>query len=99
MTRAKFVCTGADEAGTATLTAVVGGSEENDEFFQYTPCGEISLNVNNDNVKFVPGQEYYVDFTEVPKAVNDAESGAPDRPADDSDADGEPEGDPGSGDE
>ena len=64
MTRAKFVCSKSDEGGQIVLEAVVGGSEENDKFFEATPTGSISLCVLNKNVTFEEGKEYYVDFTE-----------------------------------
>ena len=47
---------------------VVGGSEENDEFFKTTPGGEIKLHVKNEGVKFEVGKFYYIDFTEVAEA-------------------------------
>ena len=45
-----------------TLTAVVCGSEENKEFWKYTPAGKIEIQISNPEVVFEPG-EYYVDFT------------------------------------
>lgn len=48
-----------------TLQPVVGGSPENDKFYEATPCGEIKLGTINDAAaKFFPlGGEVYVDFT------------------------------------
>lgn len=47
------------------LEPVTIGSEENAAFYRYTPGGKIELNtVNADAAKqFIPGKEYYVDFT------------------------------------
>jgi hypothetical protein len=44
---------------------VYSGSEENKQFFKYTPGGQISLNVVNPPVadRFEDGKEYYVDFS------------------------------------
>lgn len=51
---------------TVVLQAVTNGSEENNEFWKWTPSGKIELNcINDDAVKqFEPGKEYYVDFTQ-----------------------------------
>ena len=67
MTRAKFECVEVIEGGEGTqvkLTPVVGGSEENEKFFKYTPFGKIELGILNPDVVFVEGKQYYVDFTE-----------------------------------
>lgn len=47
------------------LSPVVGGSEENDVFYKYTPAGKIGLSTINKEAaaQFVVGQEMYVDFT------------------------------------
>ncbi len=67
--RAKFFV-GANEANSEgnhniTLHAVTSGSEENKEFFKYTPGGSISLSVVNAETakQFEVGKEMYVDFT------------------------------------
>lgn len=45
------------------LLPVVGGSEENEEFFKSTPSGSIELYLASDaDAKFELG-EYYVEFT------------------------------------
>jgi len=51
------------------LQAVVGGSEENNKFFKYTPSGNIKLNTVNPNVAdiMIPGTEFYVDFVKAEK--------------------------------
>lgn len=67
--RAKFKCLFKDpgESGSVTLEAVIDGSEENKEFFSYTPSGRIQIGTVNPEAfkQFAPGQEYYVDFTPV----------------------------------
>lgn len=68
MTRAKFNCqavTHTAEGQEVVLTPVVGGSDENESFFKWTPFGEIKMGIVNPNVNFTPGKDYYVDFTEV----------------------------------
>lgn len=47
------------------LFPVTSGSKENEQFYKWTPGGKIELTtVNKDAGKqFVPGKEYYVDFT------------------------------------
>lgn len=44
---------------------VSSGSEENKQFFKYTPGGQITFNVLNLDVanNFEVGKEYYVDFS------------------------------------
>lgn len=66
-TRAKFKCQSVltTESGrNVTLQPVIGGSEENEKFFSYTPSGSIELGILNPDVKMEVGKEYYVDFTE-----------------------------------
>lgn len=48
-----------------TLTAVYGGSKENESFATATPSGSITFQLNNPALadEFKPGQSYYVDFT------------------------------------
>ena len=50
---------------TASLQPVMGGSEENKEFFKWTPTGSIDLGAMNPVAadQFTPGKEFYVDFT------------------------------------
>jgi len=49
---------------TIYLTAVTGTSEENNDFFKWTPAGQITLSTVNDRAaaEFEVGKEYYVDF-------------------------------------
>lgn len=48
-----------------TLFPVTSGSEENREFFKYTPGGKIELSTVNPEAakQFTPGKEFYIDFT------------------------------------
>lgn len=48
------------------LHAVASGSEENKEFFKWTPSAQISLSTLNPAAaqQFAPGKEFYVDFIE-----------------------------------
>lgn len=50
----------------AQLEAVTTGSAENAEFFKWTPSASIKLSTLNPTAAayFVPGKEFYVDFTE-----------------------------------
>lgn len=41
---------------------VMQGSEENQQFFKWTPAGRLTLNTHNE-VAFEPGKEYYLDIT------------------------------------
>ncbi|AYP28994.1 hypothetical protein AS1_14 [Marinobacter phage AS1] len=57
-----------DESGSrVSLTPVTGGSKENEKFFRFTPFGSIEMGTINKEVakQFVPGDEFYVDFTKV----------------------------------
>ncbi len=47
------------------LWAVTSGSEENKSFALATPCGSVSLSIDNPKAQgfFKKGQEYYVDFS------------------------------------
>ena len=71
--RAKFKCTQVTShesfdktkgpiVHSAELHPVVSGSAENDAFYAATPGGQITLASYVSN-EFVPGQEYFVDFT------------------------------------
>ncbi|MNK80464.1 hypothetical protein D3C87_1001790 [compost metagenome] len=68
--RAKFVVrnnTTNTEGSTVTLDAVIDGSDENKEFFKYTPSGHVSLGLVNPATAeaFTSGKEFYLDFTPV----------------------------------
>ena len=74
MVRAKFTCTAIEDNGakspedkgsTITLLPVTGGSKENDEFYKWTPGGQVLLSTVNESAaaQFEVGKQYYVDFT------------------------------------
>lgn len=69
MVRAKFVVDKISKTRFGSheviLAPVSSGSEENKQFFKWTPGGQISLNVVSDEAvgQFEVGKEYYVDFT------------------------------------
>ena len=68
MVRAKFKCEQVitfESGATVKLHPVHEGSEENEEFYKYTPGGELSLmTINLQAAKqFIPGKEYYIDIT------------------------------------
>lgn len=46
---------------------------ENERYAQATPFGQLTMQVDNPDVTFEPGQEYYLDFN----PVQPAESGEP----------------------
>lgn len=75
MVRAKYTCTSVSKAVNWNLNraeqpflygykfqVVSGNSPENKEFFASTPSGSLELNAVRDDL-FVPGQDYYLDFT------------------------------------
>lgn len=68
LTRLKVKCesvTYTQSGAEIKLLPVTCGSEENSNFFKYTPYGEIRLGIINDNVipHFIPGDEFYIDVT------------------------------------
>ena len=73
MVRAKFKCDSitkyAITGGDVKLSPVIDGSKENKEFYKWTPSGEFILKTVNEDafVQFIPGKEYYIDFTLVEK--------------------------------
>lgn len=56
----------ADGSARINLSAVYGGSPENEKFFKYTPAGTLDFyGVNVEaNAQIEPGKEYYIDITE-----------------------------------
>lgn len=56
-----------DQGGVVQLSPVTNGSDENKEFYRYTPGGHILLNTINQKAldEFEIGDEFYVDFTKV----------------------------------
>lgn len=70
MVRAKFKCNSVGyfpDTCTVSLSPVTNGSDENKEFFKYTPGGNIEMSVVSKATAdmFEPGKEYYVDFSKV----------------------------------
>lgn len=65
-TRAKFVCTEVTSMVQGTkvkLVPVTATNAENTSFFKWTPSGSIEMGIMNPDVEFIPGKEYFVDFT------------------------------------
>ena len=70
MVRAKFQVVSITEfvsGKKVNLTAVNSGSEENKQFFKWTPNAMIELQTVNEEAskQFEIGKEYYVDFSKV----------------------------------
>lgn len=67
--------TGKVSSVTVKLGAVAGSSEgdkeENKKFWQATPSADLTMVINNPAAydQFLPGMQFYVDFTEVPLAI------------------------------
>jgi len=73
MVRAKFKCTAVkatEDGNIISMVPVTGGSKENESFFNYTPFGELEMGIMNPAIKdeFLPGKEYYVDFSPAQQA-------------------------------
>jgi hypothetical protein len=77
MVRAKFVVQSVKTWGYGgreiVATPVTGGPNEipeNQRFHKATPSGQLTMTVDNPPAAevFVPGAEFYLDFTPVPKA-------------------------------
>jgi cystathionine beta-lyase/cystathionine gamma-synthase len=51
--------------GNVKLAAVIGNSEENKEFWKYTPTGTIEMHIDNEEAlkQFEGMGEYHVEFT------------------------------------
>ncbi len=67
-TRAKFECVSVLVSAwskTYEFQPVMGtaGNPENEQFFKTTPGGKLSITIKNENVNFIPGKSYYLDFT------------------------------------
>ncbi len=69
MVRYKFKCTVKsfllNGIGSVELIPVASGSEENQNFFKWTPWGKIEIgSINEEALKqFQPGKEYYIDIS------------------------------------
>ncbi len=73
MVRAKFVVSkyetylnAGEELRSIHLSAVTSGSDENKQFFRWTPSGSIQIGTLNRSAweQFPLGREVYVDFTD-----------------------------------
>lgn len=71
--RARFHCNSVTDNGynkSANLTAVYGKEGENADFAKATPSGSLTITIDKDTKAsefFIPRQEYYLTFEEVPK--------------------------------
>ncbi|UYD38972.1 hypothetical protein [Tolypothrix sp. PCC 7601] len=69
--RAKFIIESVnhhlDKSVSIKSRPVLDGSEENKSFSKYTPYGNLEMKIDNPNAVdfFIPGAEYYLDFTKV----------------------------------
>ena len=66
-TRCKFKCNSVTDYGQSQsidLSPVTGGSDENKDFWKWTPAGSFKIDCVNPEVKFVPNKEYYIDISE-----------------------------------
>jgi len=74
MVRAKFRCTEKSEPSSEgdvsniQLAPIADGSQENIDFFKWTPSGVIQIGTINKAAaaQFEVGKDYYVDFTLAP---------------------------------
>jgi len=71
--RAKFECESVTEFSygnkEAKLRAVHSGSQEDNQFAEATPMGELKIQIDKNAVAkdfLVPGKKYYLDFSEAP---------------------------------
>jgi len=51
----------------AKMTAVIGGSKENEKFFASSPSGSFHVSSTNEDY-FEPGRDYYFDIHEAPRS-------------------------------
>lgn len=72
--RAKFKCNSVEhmEGGykKANFRAVTSGSDENKDFCEATPNGDLSIMISSGRAAqdfFEPGECYYLDFSKAPK--------------------------------
>lgn len=68
MVRAKFRCDSKEQSGDGfylRFSAVTCGSPENDNFFKWTPSGQLGMGTINEAAaaQFEVGKEYFLDFT------------------------------------
>ena len=67
--RAKMKCisiTKTENGSKIKLEPVTNGSPENESFFKWTPYGVCEIGTINEEFseKFLPGKEFYLDFSE-----------------------------------
>lgn len=67
--RAKMKCvsvTKNENGSVIKLEPVTTGSPENEDFFKWTPYGVCEIGTINEKFaeKFIPGKEFYIDFSE-----------------------------------
>lgn len=74
--RAKMQCQSVTDFGTTeqvTLTAVYSSdpSNPNSTWSKFTPAATVAITISNPEARghFKPGAEYFVDFSEAPKAA------------------------------
>lgn len=63
--RSKFKCdevANRPDGKVIRMSPVTSGSEENEQFFKWTPFGNLEMGIVNEDVEFVPGHEYYLDI-------------------------------------
>lgn len=70
--RAKFFVQSVEHHASGQAVIKLGAvcrGEDNKEWSKYTPAGNITMTVLNElaTEQFVPGEEFYVDFTKAPK--------------------------------
>ena len=69
MVRCKFKCVTkevfSDGGASITMEPVYSGSEENKQFFKYTPSGRFTFGTINENAasQIEQGKEYYIDIS------------------------------------
>lgn len=70
--RAKFRCYSVEDFGPTAARSYKfnaatdkAGIPEDQQFTKYTPSANLTIAVDNPNVVFEPGKEYFVDFTPV----------------------------------
>lgn len=77
MTRCKYVCQRVVKSRhwnrsekrflyEAEFSIVTDGSEENKQFFEYTPSGTLKVGTYKEDI-FEPGKAYYLDISEAPE--------------------------------
>lgn len=67
-TRLKFKVTQRteyEESTSVTMDAVFQGSQENEQFWKYTPSGQLTFSTCNKQAvaEMSPGSEFYIDLT------------------------------------